>query len=40
MPFGMVSGVSGMMGVLGGTRGSFEGEFGVSHCKQWGLCCI
>jgi len=20
--------------------GSFEGEFGVYHCNQWGLCCI
>jgi len=28
----------------GGNRrrgiGSFGGEFGVSHCNQWGLCCI
>jgi len=21
-------------------RGSFCGEFGVSHCNQWGLCCL
>jgi len=20
-------------------RGSFGGEFGASHCNQWGLCC-
>ena len=34
------------MGVLdgGGDRrrgkSSFGGEFGASHCNQWGLCCI
>jgi len=21
-------------------RGSFEGEFGGSHCNQWGLCSV
>jgi len=21
-------------------RGSFGGEFGVSHCNQWGLCDV
>jgi len=46
MPFGMVSEASRRMGVLDGgsdrrrRRGSFGGEFGVSHCNQWGLCCI
>jgi len=46
MPFGMVSGVSRMMGVLDaggdrrGRRGSFGGEFGALHCNQWGLCCV
>ena len=45
MPFGMMSGVGHGMGVLdgGGYRrremGSFWGEFGASHCNQWGLCC-
>jgi len=42
MPFGVVSGVELSMGVLGGDcrrgRGSFGGEFGTSHCNQWGLC--
>ena len=42
----VVSGVGQGMGVLdgGGDRpkesGNFGGEFGVSHCKQWELCCI
>jgi len=48
MPIGMESGVSRGMGVLdgwpGGDRrremGSFKGEFGASHCNQWGLCCV
>jgi len=46
MPFGMVNGVRRGMRVLdwGGDRGrgmgSFAGEFGTSHCNQWGLCCI
>jgi len=40
MPFGVVSGVGRKMGVLdgGGDRrresGSFEGEFGTSHCNH------
>jgi len=44
MPFRVVSGVGRGMGVLdgGGDRrkgkGSFGGEFGASHCNQWGLC--
>jgi len=43
MPFGMVSGVSRMMGVLDWViivdgKGSFGDEFGASHCNQWGLC--
>jgi len=44
MPFGVVRGVGRGMGVLdgGGDRrrgkGSFGGEFGASHCNQWGLC--
>jgi len=44
MPFGVVSGIKLGMGVLdfGGERrrgrGSFGGEFGASHCNQWGLC--
>jgi len=43
MPFGMVSEVSRGMGVLDGVvivkgNGQFWGEFGASHCKQWGLC--
>ena len=21
-------------------RGSFEGEFGASHCSQCGFCCV
>ena len=41
-PFGVVSGVGRGMGVLnrGGDRrrerGNFGGEFGASHCNQWG----
>ena len=41
MPLGKVSGVGLDIGVLdfGGNirrrRGSFGGEFGESHCKQW-----
>ena len=44
MPFGVMSGVGFGMGVLDGGgncrrgRGSFVGEFGASHCNQWGLC--
>jgi len=43
MPFGMVSGVSRMMGVLDGVviveeEGQFGGEYGAYHCNQWGLC--
>ena len=44
MPFGMVSGVGRGMGVLdfGGDRrrgrDRFGGEFGASHCNQWGIC--
>ena len=44
MPFGVVSGVGLGMGVLDfgddrrRRRGSLgEGEFGASHCNQWGL---
>jgi len=45
MPFGIVSGVSRMMDVLDGVvivegKGQFWGEFGASHCNQWGLCWI
>ena len=46
MPFGVVRAVGQGTGVLDGGgdrqrgRGSFEGEFGASHCNQWGLCCI
>ena len=46
MPFVMVSAVGQGIGVLDGGRdrrrgmGSFEGEFGASHCNQWGFCCI
>jgi len=35
MPFVMVSGVGRGMGVLDAVLG---GEFGASHCNQWGLC--
>jgi len=44
MPFRVVSVVGLGMGVLdfGGDRrrgrSSFGGEFGASHCNQWGLC--
>jgi len=32
-------------GVLDGAviveeEGTFECEFGMSHCNEWGLCCI
>jgi len=48
MLFGVVSEVGRRMGVLDGVpggdrrrgRGSFGVEFLVSHCNQWGLCCI
>jgi len=46
MPFGVVSGVGRGMSVLDGDgyrrrgRDSFEGEFGASHCNQWGICCV
>ena len=44
MPFGVVRGVGRGTGVLDGgvdrrrKSGSFGGEFGASHCNQWGLC--
>jgi len=44
MPFGVVSGTGLGMGILdfGGDRrrgrDSLRGEFGASHCNQWGLC--
>ena len=44
MLFRMMSWVGQEMGVLDGVgncrrgRGSFWGEFRVSHCIQWGLC--
>jgi len=25
---------------IGQGEGQFWGEFGASHCNQWGLCCI
>jgi len=42
---GMMSGVSQGMGALDGVvivkgKGQFWGEFGASHCNQWGLCGI
>jgi len=46
MLFGMVSGVDRAIGVLDGGddhrrgRSCFVGEFRVSHCNQWGLCCV
>ena len=46
MSFGEVSGVGRRLGVLDGGgdrrrgRGSFVGEFGVSRCNQWELCCV
>jgi len=44
MPFGMVSGVGRGFGVLNGggnrrRKGEDWGEFGASHCNQWGLYC-
>jgi len=45
MPFGVFSGIGRGMGVLHGGndrrrgRGSFGGEFGASHCNQWGRRC-
>ena len=44
IPFGVMRGVGPGIGVLDFDgdrrkgRGSFGGEFGASHCKQWGLC--
>ena len=43
MPFGVVSGVRLVMGVLDGGdeskgKGQFWGEFGAFRCNQWGLC--
>ena len=46
MPIGVISGVGRGMGVLDGggyhgrEKGQFWGEFGASHCNEWGLCCI
>ena len=42
MPFGMVSWVGRGMNVLdeGCDHQRARGNFGVSHCKQWGHCCI
>jgi len=47
MPFdGTVSGGGRGMGVLDGVMiveaegAVFGGEFGASHCNQWGLCCV
>jgi len=46
MPFGVMSGVGRGMDVLdeGGDRqrgsGSFEGEFGASHCNQWAFATL
>ena len=46
IPFRVVSLVGRGMGVLDGSgdrrrgRGRFSGEFGASHCNQWGLCCV
>jgi len=45
MLFGVMSGVDQGMGVLDGDgdhrrgMGSFLGEFGTSHCNQWGRRC-
>jgi len=36
MPFGVASGVGRGMGVLDDR--AVWGEFGASHCNQWGLC--
>jgi len=43
MPFGVVSGVGLGMGILDfgvivEGKGQCWGEFGASHCNQWGLC--
>jgi len=46
MPFGVVSGVGRLMGVLDGAgnrgrgSGSFGGKYGTSHCNQWVLCGV
>jgi len=44
MPFGVVSGVGRGMPIRwgGGRRRerAVLGEFGASHCNQWGLCCV
>ena len=45
VPFGVMSGVGRGMGVLDGAaivegKEHFGGEFGASHCNQWGLCCV
>jgi len=46
MQFGMMRGIGRGMGVLdeGGDRrrgrSNFGGEFELSHCNQWGFCCI
>ena len=46
VPFGVLSTVGRGIDVLDGGgyrqrgRGSFGGEFWVSRCNQWGLCCI
>jgi len=43
LPFWVVSGIGLGMGVLDGVvivegEGAVLGEFGASHCNQWGLC--
>jgi len=46
MPFGVASGVGREMGVLDrvliveGKEAVLGGEYGASHCNQWGLCCV
>jgi len=45
MPFAVVSGVGRGMGILHEVviiegEESFGGEFGASHCNQWGLCYV
>jgi len=45
VPFGVVSGVGRERGVLDGSgdlegEGTVLGEFGASHCNQWGLCGV